>query len=261
MLQSLSLVTLQAKVECVPKDPEYLAAIRALVELGLVERTILPDEWCASDDDFAVDEGIEWSMLPAVTLMCATTLVPWISGIFDAPSHFEALVAVMMVAICYGQTGNKHSVSQLAKAVPYQAKENHLFFFPATSKNLCLLNGPQAPYCDLMVVKCPENNATASGLSAYLQSLASDFPTDSILIQCKLSGKMPDLALKSEDAKMGFLWDTGDGNRTSPEEPLAGLLSDKETDQYKSGRWLTRKCFWWQQHCLYVCDQQAVSMR
>lgn len=131
MLQSMALVAVQPVIEPghgVEQNHPYLESARRVAESGMVERAILPDTDIQGDSTkVAVDGAFEWQMSPALTLLCATTILPWLEGIYQAPDHFEALVAVLMVALRYAQTGKEYTIRRMAKSVPYQGNESHFF--------------------------------------------------------------------------------------------------------------------------------------
>ena len=137
MLESLALVAGQKVIkanEGVDKNPSIgsLALLsKTVIEVGLVERAILPDEKLPNEEDkVKVDGYYEYEMSPALTLICVTSIIPWIGGISNAADHFEALVATLMVVMRYAQTNNIFHVRRLAQAVPYSGSDDHLYYYP-----------------------------------------------------------------------------------------------------------------------------------
>ena len=263
MLNALAITTLQKVYDDDPEEekkgvnlePDYIdwAATRDVVETGLVERTILPDS-PLENDQCMVDKGCEWSMTPAITLMCVSELVPWISGVFDAPSHFELLVAVMLSVIRYTQTGKEWPVRQMQKSVPYQGNEQGALYRPnAMQANCsCLVNGPQAPYLDIMVPAYQQDSHESTEaapqvppIRLFLEKLRKGYEitSEAILVQCKLGeeeSKEVSLDLKKEYGKMGFVRN----NHSTRESPDPCPFNDEVLQKkYNSGKWLTEECY------------------
>ena len=263
MLQGLALTTLQkqydGKQEGVKKNPGYLRSTKELVEAGLVERTMIPEDAVpGKDGEFKVDNGYEWSMSPAVTLLCVSTVVPWVSGVHNASDHFELLVATMMVAIRFGQTGVEFPVVQLEKGVPYSKNDGHFFYYPKQTENICLVNGPQAAYSDLMIARAVTGVEHADEMTEHLKRLASSVDTDCILVQCKATDSAnASIDVDNEYNKIGFVMDK-DGKRSSPLKEGKKIESKDEKDEkkYRSGRWLTKKSFGGDDVCVWFATNQ-----
>ena len=117
-----------------------------------------------------------------------------------------------MVAMRYAQTSKIFPIKQLVSAVPYGGNEGHKFFRPSCSiDGGCFINGPQAPYSDLIVAGVPKENVVPSTTSVLAKALmvqdgAGSLPIDPLLVQCKLtSTDVAECNFKGEYAKMGFL--------------------------------------------------------
>ena len=252
MLESLALLATQPVVksdEGVDKDPkeDSLAALaRELTEVGLVERAILPDEQLSDIEKVKVDGNYEFQMSPALTLVCLTTILPWIEGIYNAADHFEALVATLVVAMRYAQTNKVYNIRRLSQAVPYSGNEEHLYYEPNIAiEDKCFINGPQAPYSDLMLAGVPKGYELPEHVSKLARALSKQpgvdvFPAGPLLVQCKLtSNENPECIFRDEYAKMGFTsTEKGPGALSSPvENPFS--VDQKQHKQYQSGHWLT----------------------
>eukprot|EP00531_Pseudo-nitzschia_arenysensis_P009904 CAMPEP_0116118618 /NCGR_PEP_ID=MMETSP0329-20121206/2203_1 /TAXON_ID=697910 /ORGANISM="Pseudo-nitzschia arenysensis, Strain B593" /LENGTH=740 /DNA_ID=CAMNT_0003612263 /DNA_START=258 /DNA_END=2480 /DNA_ORIENTATION=+ len=252
MLESLALVAGQKVIkanEGVDKNPSEgsLALLsKAVIEVGLVERAILPDEKLPNQEDkVKVDGYYEFEMSPALTLICVTSIIPWIGGISNAADHFEALVATLMVVMRYAQTNDIFHVRRLAQAVPYSGSDDHLYYYPTIPiDQKCFINGPQAPYSDLVVAGVPERNKIPDAASNLAKGIAdaggvNEFPVGPILVQCKLTTTTTaNFTTKNELAKMGFVF--VNEQWTSPDPADAGFPKDsRQYKQYRSGRWLT----------------------
>ena len=196
MMDSLALTAAQSVIQVdtgVEKHPKYLESTREVVESGLVERAILPDEALDvnAETHFKVDGDYEWQMSPALTLLCASATMPWLEGLSSAADHFEGLVAVLAATMRYAQTGKLYKICRLASSVPYHGNDKYLYHEPSDElEETCLINGPQAPYADLMVAGTPKPCKTPSGLAMVLSEWdgANAFPVESLLVQCKLTG-------------------------------------------------------------------------
>ena len=274
MLESLALVAGQTVIpanEGVDKNPaeQSLALLsKQVIEVGLVERAILPDEQLSNKkkDKVKVDGPYDFQMSPALTLICVSSILPWIGGISNAAHHFEALVATLMVVMRYAQTNRIFHVRRLDQAVPYSGtdEDDHLLHHPRISiDEKCFINGPQAPYSDLIVAHVPKDNVLPTAVSALAKGIADSpgvgaFPVDHILVQCNLTtNDTADVTPQAELAKMGLVI-CEEGNLTCPDPGKAGFPQDsRQYQHYRSGRWLTNT--WVKQSC--VCDQQTVHRR
>ena len=252
MLESLALVAGQNVIQAnegVDKNPTEgtLALLsKQVIEVGLVERAILPDESIPNKKDkVKVDGYYEFQMSPALTLICVTSILPWIGGIYNAADHFEALVATLMVAMRYAQTNKIFHVRRLAQAVPYSGSDDHLYYHPRIPiDQKCFINGPQAPYSDLIVAGVPLGNKLPDTASPLAKGIGTTegverFPVDPILVQCKLTTeKTANFTAQNEFAKIGLVFENGE--LTSPDPEKAGFPKDsRRYKQYQSGRWLT----------------------
>ena len=268
MLESLALLAVQPVVDetrgvdKVPAENSLAVLAEELLETGLVERAVLPDDRAIvkvedgkktthtlGEDKIKVDGRYEFQMSPALILLCVSVVVPWIEGIYSAPDHFKALVAALMVALRYAKTEEQFEVKRLEKGVPYSGSENHLFHQPEEPlTDKCFINGPQAPYGDVMLASAGTERRSGNG-NSLLSALArltdeSGFPNHPILMQCKHTIN-PDESncvkcnFRHEFAKMGFVHN--DGEISSEEKNPYGHNEEKNRKRYMPGRWLTEK--------------------
>ena len=257
MLESLALLAGQRRVpkkegvDKVPKESSLASLAKVVIEIGLVERAILPDEEVQDTNKVKVDGDYEFQMSPALTLICVTAILPSIEGILNVADHFEALVATLMVAMRYAQTNQVFPIRQLKLAVPYSGNEDYKFYHPESSLDrCCFINGPQAPYSNLIVAGVPKGlqfPSTASRLARAISSQKGvvEFPVHPLLVQCKYTSKeTAQCSFASECAKMGFHMEKqSDGCYciSSPSEnPF--LEGSKDHKKYPPGQWLTN--FW-----------------
>lgn len=253
MLDSLALlagqkvVGLNDGVDKVPEEGSLAFLAQEVVEIGLVERAVLPDEELSNTDKVKVDGNYEFQMSPALTLICASVILPSIDGVFDPADHFEALVAILMVAMRYAQTSRVFHIQQLSRGVPYSGSEDHKFYAPLLPiDGRCFINGPQAPYSDLIVAGVPKgqiflNTASALAKAVKDQPGVVEFPSVPLLVQCKQThASSATCTFNNEYAKMGFIAkESGHVTLSSPEKNPYPKNS-KQHKQYPPGRWLTK---------------------
>jgi hypothetical protein len=264
MLQSLALVASQKyDVHCVKKAPKEgsLAVLsKKLVEYGLVERAINLDEHTSDDTEVAVSDRYEFEMTPAVTMLCVGTLFPWIGGIRGAAERFEALVAVMLVVLRYAQTNVRYPIHRLRHAVPYSGNETDKFYCPSIPiDEICLINGPKAPFADVMIAGVPprsKENPCASDLMKALSKLVNEskISVGPLLVQCKhTSNVSASCCFNDECAKTGFLPDGTDSK--SSENPYQE--DAKRSKKYRAANKLKRTS--WVYHHSHDADTPSFA--
>jgi len=64
-------------------------------------------------------------MSSVLMLICITTILPWIEGIYSAADHFEVLVAMLVVEMRYAQTNKVLNIHCMSQAVLYSENEDN----------------------------------------------------------------------------------------------------------------------------------------
>lgn len=155
MVSSLGLVSMQTAVK---QDAEG-AIVRGVRDN--VYKRVIPKDGIAvctkglvdrQTDCDTVDKGfLEWTMSPALTLVCAVTLAPWFAELHHEPDKLEALSCLQWQAIRYMQTEEIWTLQRMQKAVPMTGTDKARFKVEGNTTDSIFLNAPMASFGDTMV--------------------------------------------------------------------------------------------------------------
>jgi hypothetical protein len=125
----------------------------SLLTKGLVDREMVGDGNNTETNCF-----LEWSMSPALTLVCAVTLAPWFAEINHEPDKLEVLSCIQWLAIRFIQTEEVWELQRLQQAVPRTGNDKDLYQINGWTEKRIYLNGPLAAFGDVMVQAVREDS-------------------------------------------------------------------------------------------------------
>jgi hypothetical protein len=124
----------------------------SLCSRGLVDREMVGD---GDGDSKNTNCFLEWSMSPALTLVCAVTLAPWFAEINHEPDKLKVLSCIQWLAIRFIQTKKIWKLQRLQHAVPRTDNDRDLYQVEGDTESSIFLNGPLAAFGDVMVKAVP----------------------------------------------------------------------------------------------------------
>jgi hypothetical protein len=125
-----------------------------LCSKGLVDREMVGDG-DSDGDSKNTNCFLEWSMSPALTLVCAVTLAPWFAEINHEPDKLEVLSCIQWLAIRFIQTQKVWKLQRLQQAVPRTGNDSGLYQVKGDTESSIFLNGPLAAFGDVVVKAVP----------------------------------------------------------------------------------------------------------
>jgi hypothetical protein len=125
---------------------------------GLVDREMVGDGNNANKTCF-----LEWSMSPALTLVCAVTLAPWFAEINHEPDKLAVLSCIQWLAIRFIQTQTVWKLQRLQRAVPRTGNDLVNYHVKGITESSIFLNGPLAAFGDVMVKTAQDSKLPQEG--------------------------------------------------------------------------------------------------